>query len=164
MPVYLFTYHTYGSWLPDRPQGYVHRKEGILPPDEKMAKQYRQQMSQEAVLWNEAHQKFAIETLRSAVTFIDARLHAAATEPTHAHAIASWRSDRGQESISNSLKKALTIQLKKQFTDQRWLSENHSHEQVEDREHFDYLIEKYFPKHSGWKWDETRGYYKRADG
>ncbi|MEM1305417.1 MAG: hypothetical protein AAGG46_11005, partial [Planctomycetota bacterium] len=29
MPVYLFTYHTYGSWLPDRPQGYVQRDQGI---------------------------------------------------------------------------------------------------------------------------------------
>ena len=33
MPVYLFTFHAYGSWLPDNPRGYVRRKEGIQPQD-----------------------------------------------------------------------------------------------------------------------------------
>ena len=42
MPCYLFTYHGYGTWLPDRSRGYVRRKEGILPTDEApMAECYR---------------------------------------------------------------------------------------------------------------------------
>jgi hypothetical protein len=41
MPCYLFTYHAYGSWMPDRPQGYVRRGKGILPTDTRMAERYR---------------------------------------------------------------------------------------------------------------------------
>ena len=46
MPCYLFTYHAYGSWMPDRPQGYVQRKQGILPPDAVLAQKYRTAMEQ----------------------------------------------------------------------------------------------------------------------
>jgi hypothetical protein len=41
MPCYLFTYHAYLSWMPDRPQGYVRRKKGIFPPDEEKAEAYK---------------------------------------------------------------------------------------------------------------------------
>lgn len=37
MPVYLFTFHSHGSWLPDRTQGYTRRQQGILPADPYMA-------------------------------------------------------------------------------------------------------------------------------
>ncbi|QDT75400.1 hypothetical protein I41_46100 [Lacipirellula limnantheis] len=33
MPCCLFTYHAYGSWTPDRKQGYVKRHQGILQQD-----------------------------------------------------------------------------------------------------------------------------------
>ena len=36
MPCYLFTYHAYGSWLPDHAEGYVHWKEGQQPPDDNL--------------------------------------------------------------------------------------------------------------------------------
>src|SRR4051794_35604479 len=29
MPCYLFTYHAYGSWMPDHKRGYVHRGQGV---------------------------------------------------------------------------------------------------------------------------------------
>ncbi|MEM1355661.1 MAG: hypothetical protein AAGH88_12345 [Planctomycetota bacterium] len=44
MPVYHFTFHAYGTWMPDHAKGYVRRKLGILPPDAKMAEQYRRNM------------------------------------------------------------------------------------------------------------------------
>jgi hypothetical protein len=40
MPCYLFTYHAYGSWMPDRVEGYVRRGQGILPRDTQMASLY----------------------------------------------------------------------------------------------------------------------------
>jgi len=36
MPCYLFTYHAYASWMPDREEGHVRRGEGILSADEKL--------------------------------------------------------------------------------------------------------------------------------
>jgi hypothetical protein len=40
------------------------------------------------------------------------------------------------------------------------LSENGSRKHVKDREHFDYLVNVYLPKHTGWKWSESLGYHK----
>jgi hypothetical protein len=37
MPCYLFTWHAYATWLPDRKQGYVEKGRGILPPDKAAA-------------------------------------------------------------------------------------------------------------------------------
>ena len=39
MPCYLFTFHAYGTWMPDREEGFVRREQGILPPDEELAAQ-----------------------------------------------------------------------------------------------------------------------------
>jgi hypothetical protein len=33
MPVYLFTYHAYRSWMPDRPEGFVQEGRGIEAPN-----------------------------------------------------------------------------------------------------------------------------------
>ncbi len=38
MPCYLFTFHAFGTWMPDREEGFVQRKKGILPPDEELAR------------------------------------------------------------------------------------------------------------------------------
>ena len=37
MPCYLFTFHAFGTWMPDREEGFVRREQGILPPDEELA-------------------------------------------------------------------------------------------------------------------------------
>ena len=42
MPVYLFTYHAYQSWMPDRARGFVQKGRGIQPPNEALAAAYRQ--------------------------------------------------------------------------------------------------------------------------
>jgi len=164
MPVYLFTYHAYGSWMPDRPQGYVRRREGILPTDEEMARVYRQDMPQDAVLLSEAQQRLAIEALLTTAGHIDATLHAIASEPTHLHILASWRDERTFDKVSVSLKRGITITLQRAFGKQRWLSRDFSRKRVEDREHFDHLVTNYFPKHSGWNWNQQRGYFKTSAG
>ena len=164
MPVYLFTYHTYGSWMPDRPQGYVRRGEGILPTDEAMAKAYRQDMPQDAVLLSEEQQRVAIEALLTTARHIDAALHAIASEPTHLHVLASWGDERPFDKVSDSLKRGTTITMKNVCGKQKWLSRGFSRRQVEDRDHFDHLVATYLPKHSGWNWNQQRGYFKSSEG
>jgi hypothetical protein len=63
MPCYLFTYHAFGSWMPDRRQGYVRRGKGIQPADPKMAERYRQNSRHDEVRFLEPHQLAAIEVL-----------------------------------------------------------------------------------------------------
>ena len=66
MPCYLFTYHAYGSWMPDRKQGYVRRGQGVQPPDMKRAEQYRRRANQEEVTFDSRMQQLAIDELRGA--------------------------------------------------------------------------------------------------
>ena len=53
MPVYLFTFHAYRSWMPDRPQGYVRHEAGLLPPDPQAARRYARQAKHVEVQFNE---------------------------------------------------------------------------------------------------------------
>ena len=41
MPVYLFTYHAYQSWMPDRGRGFVQKGRGIQPTNALLAHAYR---------------------------------------------------------------------------------------------------------------------------
>jgi REP element-mobilizing transposase RayT len=159
MPCYLFTYHTFGSWYPDRAQGFVARGQGILPQDVKLAKVYRSRAKQETVFIEQQHQQAMIHRLIEAVSFIDCRLHGVATDNTHLHVLASWRGERTWQQNRASLKKSLTIMLKEMFEGRSWFSENASRKRVENRDHYNYLIDVYLPSHRGWKWREGRGLY-----
>ena len=66
MPCYLFTFHAYQSWMPDRPQGYVRRGQGPLPPDDERARQYEKNAAQAAVLFDQDIQTALIGAAREA--------------------------------------------------------------------------------------------------
>jgi REP element-mobilizing transposase RayT len=159
MPCYLFTYHAYGTWYPDRQQGYVRRGQGILPSDPKAGHTYRERAAHDTILLDEIHQQAIIARLIEAVSFIHCRLHAVATDSTHIHVLLSWRGDRTWQQNRISLKKSMTLMLKRQFANRPWFSENASRKRVENQEHFDHLMNTYLPKHNGWKWREDAGYY-----
>ncbi|MGD9636540.1 MAG: hypothetical protein AB7G28_02985 [Pirellulales bacterium] len=160
MPCYLFTYHAYRSWLPDRPQGYVRRGEGILPTDHKRAKQYAKAALEELVEFHAEAQRVAIDTLREAVTHIGCRVHFVSTDGAHIHALVSWRGPRTWLQNRNSIKRSLTIQLKRRCGRRTWLSEGASRKRVRDPGHFDYLVGTYLPRHVGWKWGEEKGLFR----
>ena len=46
MPCYHFTFHGYGTWMPDEDDGYVLRGKGHQPQDTVKAAQYRWRMKQ----------------------------------------------------------------------------------------------------------------------
>ena len=140
MPCYLFNYHTFGSWYPDRAQGYVERGKGILPRDVKMAEVYRGRAKHETILIKEEHQQAIIHRLVEAVGHIYCRLHDVATDDTHIHVPVSWPGERTWQQNRASPKKVLTSMLKETFEDRPWFSENASHKRAEKREPLDYLI------------------------
>ena len=63
--VYLFTFHAYRSWLPDRPQGYVRRGKGIQGPDTKMAELYKRDAKHPAMRFDAQMQDILVTTTRS---------------------------------------------------------------------------------------------------
>jgi hypothetical protein len=160
MPCYLFTYHGYGTWLPDQRRGYVKRGKGILPPDEPMAERYRGNLKQAVVRFDERVQRLVIEESLTACEHQKLRCHFIATDRTHIHVLVSWKTDRTWEVVRAKLRESLSRKLNREIERKEWFSKSPSRKRVRDRNHFDYLVTTYLPKHSGWKWVEGRGLYR----
>ncbi|MEM0915017.1 MAG: hypothetical protein AAGK09_10455 [Planctomycetota bacterium] len=153
MPVYLFTMHTYGSWLPDRARGYVKRGRGVLEADTRMAGWYRDVMTADVVRWDAAQQRAVVAAVREKCEVKNWMAYAIATDPTHVHALMGWRSRETWDILRRGLKDSITRQLNARFGRQRWLSEGGSRKRVSKPEHFDYLRKVYLPSHRGVCWD-----------
>lgn len=160
MPCYLFTYHAYGSWLPDHPRGYVQRGRGVLPPDPEMAERYRGKLKQAIVHFDAHVQSHLIEGTLEACTCQEVTCHFIATEMTHLHVLVSWEMDRTWQIVRKQIRGNLTRRLNEAFKRQDWFSKSPSRKQVKDQEHFDYLVSSYLPKHSGLKWSSVKGAHR----
>jgi hypothetical protein len=158
MPCYLFSYHAYGSWLPDHRRGYVRRKKGILPSDDRIAAKYRANLTTPTVLFNRRIQRLLIDEALIAASFQNLRCHYLAAEPTHIHVLVSWRIDREWRTVRAKLRESLSRRLNTDFARRPWFSKSPSRKRVNDRQHFDYLANVYLPKHSGLKWSERIGW------
>lgn len=159
MPCYLFTYHAYGSWLPDHPRGYVHRGDGMLPPDDHMAELYRNNLKQAIVTVDRRVQRLLIEGSLDACKCQQLRRHFIATEPTHVHVLASWTTDRKWQIVRRQIRGSITRQLNAEIRRQEWFSKSPSRKRVKDLRHFNYLTTDYLVKHGGLKWKEGRGIF-----
>lgn len=160
MACFLFTFHGYGTWLPDHPRGYVRRHEGMLPPDKAMAERYRDKMAQGAVRFDPAIQRLLIEETLIAGEHQQFRSHFIATETTHVHTLVSWRDDRRWQIVRSKMRESLTRRLNQEGKRQQWFSKSASRKPVHDEEHFEYLIREYLMRHSGLKWSEERGIFR----
>jgi hypothetical protein len=144
--------------MPDREKGFVRRGQGILPPDEELARQYRDRSQQNEVVFDSHLQLLLIEETQIACAKQRYRGHYVATEPTHVHVLISWADERPWLKIRNGLKSSLTRRLNRDIQQRdKWLVENASRKQVKDDAHFDYLVNTYLPLHGGWKWRENGG-------
>ena len=157
MPCYLFTYHGYGTWMPDRKQGFVKRKATVLASDSMMDRNYRRKQSQSTVSLDARKQQSIIENVLDACSLITTRCHAIATDNTHVHILVSWKTERKYASISKALKSRITKALNAKFGNRIWLSKGSSRNRVTDLEHFDYLMRHYLPSHRGLGWYEKTG-------
>jgi len=152
VPVYHFTFHAYGSWLPDHPKGYVRRDKGILPPDDEAAKAYRYRMNGEPVEFDEVLAGLLNETIESAIDPQRLELYAVGIDPTHVHVVVGWRDDRTPIAIRTQLKSSMTRVLNGVRRRDEWWTENASQKPVKDREHLLHLLNEYLPGHHRWYW------------
>ena len=157
MACYLFTYHGYGTWLPDHSRGYVRRKEGILATDTAMATCYRRNLVEDPVHFSRPWQRHLIDAATEAFEHQELRGHFVATETTHIHVLVSWRSNAAWQLVRRRLRNSLTLQMNRKVERRTWFSKQPSRRQVCHRSHFEYLMNVYLPRHSGLKWCEGRG-------
>ncbi len=160
MPCYLVTYHAYGSWMPDHLRGFVKRRQGILAPDKEMAEQYRDNLKQAVVRFTGGIQREIISGALEACGHQDLRCHYIATESTHVHVLVSWKCNHTWKLIRKQIRSNITRRLNAIFRRQEWFSKSPSRKRVKDRKHFNYLVTKYLPDHSGWKWSEDGGLFR----
>ncbi len=158
MPCYLFTWHTYGSWLPDRPQGYVHWSRGLQPSSPRLALCYRKEQRDSTVQLGETQQRAIIEELMKSALPIRYRLHSVASDKTHIHVLASWLDKRPWKRLCRSMRRSMSQCLNRQRK-RRWFSRGGHSKQVLNRSHYDHLVFDYLPSHSGWKYAEEKGIY-----
>jgi REP element-mobilizing transposase RayT len=160
MPCYLFTFHGYGTWLPDKEEGYVVRGVGQLPQDVVVGAGYRRLMTEDETVFDEDHEKTMIDEVHVTAAKVDFRVHFVATEPTHIHILVSWKDDRHWRTLRTSIKSSPSRRLNRDHGRQQWLSDGASRRRVINQEHYDYLVGTYLPQHGGWKWSEEKGLHK----
>jgi len=160
MPCYLFTYHGYRTWLPDRDEGFVEHHREHNYPDLKLAAAYRARAKEDVVFFGEEHQRVIIDAVLAAAPHQQFRTHFVATESTHSHVLVSWRDDRMWQTFRSGIKSSITRALNQKFKRRRWLEEGASRRKVNNQEHYDYLIVTYLPEHRGWKWSEEKAYFR----
>ena len=122
-----------------------------------MADAYRRRQQASAVTFDAARQRVMVDTARHSGEHIDATVYAVATEPTHTHVLVSWKHERTWRSMRASIRSSLTRRLNEQFGKREWFSDSPSRKRVRDREHFDYLVSAYLPRHGGAKWFAVTG-------
>jgi hypothetical protein len=166
MPVYLFTFHGYRTWMPDHEGGYTRRHEGHLAPDEEMAQRYDERAACEDISTFDAEaQRLLIDEAMSAARHQSFHLHGAAGEDTHVHFLASWTDDRNWMKLRTGLKTSLSLKLNAlnesrdmDTSGSLQFSRGAGRKKVVDRDHFSHLMRTYLPSHSGVKWFEDRGW------
>ncbi|MEM8782412.1 MAG: transposase, partial [Planctomycetota bacterium] len=155
VPVHLFTFHAHGSWMPDRPEGYVKRRHGVLPTDPKMANAYRARQNNPSTTFAPEIREAIIDLLRAAAEAQQVQLHAVATDPTHVHALVAWNSARTVIQVRANMKESLTRRLNQRFGRRAWFSRGGHDRRVRNREHFEHLFTKYLPSHVGPNWSRS---------
>ena len=161
MPCYLFTYHGYKTWLPDREEGFVEHHRQHNEPDLPLAIAYEMRSNEEVVLFDGRVQKSIIDAVTEAQPHQALRLHFVATESTHAHVLVSWKDDeRPWIKLRSGIKSSITRKLNASFERRTWLNEGASRRKVGNQEHYDYLVVTYLPSHRGWKWSEDQGLFR----
>lgn len=157
MPVYHFTFHAYGSWLPDRPEGsYVYHK-GWQPPGHARAESYRQQMTAEPARFTTEHQQLFLETLRKGQPLQNYGLYGIAADESHLHTVIAWRDKREPTRFRSQIKSSMTRALNQHFGKRKWFVRSAGWTPIEDEQHLYQLIHEYLPKHDGLYWHRWQG-------
>ncbi|MFN3168233.1 MAG: hypothetical protein ACE37H_14320 [Phycisphaeraceae bacterium] len=148
MPVHHFIFHAYGSWLPDRPEGYFKHGSLWQPPNEQAEQQYRKNMQEEPIAFNKAQQQLLIEELIRAQPYQRINLYSAATDSTHVHAVVAWTDDRDPVRIRSGLKSSLTRMMNTRYGKRQWFVAKAGQTPIRGENHLTQLVHDYLPKHT----------------
>ncbi len=155
MSVYHFTLHAYRSWRPDHPRGYAKKGKGYLPPAPEEAKRYDGRAKQPPALFNDDVQRLILVFTLDICRTEGWNLEGTGSDPSHVHQMISWRAFDTWERVDQRMKNLLALKLNRHFSTpgKRWFVRRHSApRRVKDREHYDHLLETYFPDHPGLFW------------
>ena len=153
MPVVLFTWQAYGTWMPDDERGYVRRdRDGVQPPDVEMARFYRRWMNQDAVWFAEHHREKLLAAARDCAGPLTASIYGVAMDPTHLHVLTGWRDERDWKRLRRSLRHSLSRTMNTAFEKREWFSDGGSSKSISGETHFDYLPTEYLPGHHALFW------------
>ncbi len=156
MAVYLFTFHAYRSWNADKPQGYVTKGGGVLPPDKERAEQYNRNAKHPPITFDAAAQRVLVDAVRETSNANGWRLHQINATTTHIHILVSWGGFFEWAEVSRTLKRKLGAALSSTLDRPGpWFSRGGSRKRVNDRKHFDHLMNRYLPGHRGASWRES---------
>jgi REP element-mobilizing transposase RayT len=162
MPVYHFTFHAYRSWMPDRPEGYVRRHEGLLPSEPEMARRYERQSRCTEISFSDGDAAALISAAEAICTERDWLLYEMAVTSSHVHLLVGWRSEERVDTVSNTLKRRLGAALSKRADRPGpWFSRGGSRRPVRNESHFEYLLREYLPSHGELRLSVVRA--KRGD-
>jgi hypothetical protein len=148
MPVYLFTFHAYRSWMPDHRRGYVKRKKGVLPSSPSMAANYARLAKHERSLFDTKFCEFIEQAVIEICHEKGWRLHCVVVVWSHTHILISWKVFREAKRVRALLHHGITTRLRAWMKRRRpWLSRGGSVKRVRDRKHFDHHMTFYLPGH-----------------
>ena len=152
MPVFLFTFHGYRTWMPDHPRGYNRKNEGTFAPDPEMNEHYERRAHFDEVRFDAERQKVVVDAYVEVASNLDLRLYYAVCVDTHAHPLVGWRDDREWTYIHDRLKSIIALKLgeAERVKGRRWLTARRIGEQVSESEHFAHLMTVYLPDHRGY--------------
>jgi hypothetical protein len=122
-----------------------------LQQDNSLAKSYRTQAKETPIVFDSAIQNSLIDETLEAATHQKCEIYAIATDRSHYHGLAGWRDERPWQEARRALRSSLSRRLNQDFGTRTWFVEGASRKRIKDREHFDYLIHEYLPKHDGLK-------------
>ncbi len=164
MPVAHYTQHAYGTWMPDRPQGYVHHAHGLKPTNAKLADAYRRNQREESAWFGPDQQRLIIEATLASQEFQQTTVYSVATDRSHLHVAIGWRNEREEDAICIALKQSLTRALNGAFCRRSWFTKGYNCRLVGDAEHLLRLVESYHPSHRGWGWNRREGFRPPIEG
>ena len=154
MPVVHYTQHAYGSWMPDRPRGYVHHDRGLLPTDVAMAEQYRNRQRHPPTTFCSDAQRLILDAAEPQRAVV----YSVATDREHLHVAFGYRLERTWDAACRSLRQSLTRRLNAGFKRRPWFTKKFDRRPVRDIGHLRHLAEEYHPSHRGWCWSQASGF------
>jgi hypothetical protein len=152
--VYHFTLHAMGSWHADHPRGYTARDGGYRLPNPDEQQRREQGMSQPQVEFDEGMQRVLVAGTSDICERRQWIFYGAANDPTHFHALIGWQRFVDWQEARDKLKNVLSLFLGRWVGQEgvTWFVDGGSRKRVEERKHFDYLLNTYFPDHRGVFW------------